>query len=128
MPPPAPALVRRVPLPTWGLVLMLLPASALLVLILLLPIYTGNGTLLVVTLLACALGSFMHPLLQASRAGAGVWGAPISLPSCSIAGTPPHTRARTCACARASALCHPGLPPAPPTVRAVLPAARLDGV
>jgi hypothetical protein len=54
----------RVPLPTWGLVLMLLPASALLLVVLAMPFANRNWETCGWTLGAIALGFVMHPSLQ----------------------------------------------------------------
>eukprot|EP00882_Tetradesmus_deserticola_P016009 GHRQ01017077.1.p1 GENE.GHRQ01017077.1~~GHRQ01017077.1.p1 ORF type:complete len:485 (+),score=158.81 GHRQ01017077.1:249-1703(+) len=65
----APALPRpyRVPLPTWGLVLMLLPASLLLVVILLIPLWERNYTMICTTTGAIVLGCVLYPLLNLAK-------------------------------------------------------------
>lgn len=57
----------RVPLPTWALVLMLLPASSLLVVVLFLPFVTGDWQMVSVTLTAMVAGFVLYPLFQAAK-------------------------------------------------------------
>jgi len=65
----APGLHRpyRVPLPTWALVLMLLPASALLLTVLALPLINLDYMNIAFTAAAAALGFILWPLLQMAR-------------------------------------------------------------
>lgn len=64
-----PALHRpfRVPLPVWGLVLMLLPASVLLLTVLALPVLARDWRTIGATLGAVAAGLILYPLLQLAR-------------------------------------------------------------
>jgi amino acid transporter len=66
----APALPRpyRVPLSTWGVALMLLPASVLLLAILALPVAERDWTTLGVSLGALVVGSALYPFLQLCKA------------------------------------------------------------
>ncbi|GLC39294.1 hypothetical protein PLESTB_001574500 [Pleodorina starrii] len=57
----------RVPLPTWGLVLMLLPASALLLVVLAMPFVNRDWETMGWTAGAVALGFVMHPALQFAK-------------------------------------------------------------
>ncbi|GIL60391.1 hypothetical protein Vafri_14994 [Volvox africanus] len=57
----------RVPLPTWGLVLMLLPASALLLVVLAMPVINRDWATCSWTLAAVGLGFVLHPVLQYSK-------------------------------------------------------------
>ena len=57
----------RVPLPTWGLVVMLTPASALLVFVTVNPFVSGNLPVICFTLGSVLLGCLLYPLLQVAR-------------------------------------------------------------
>ncbi|KXZ49449.1 hypothetical protein GPECTOR_21g675 [Gonium pectorale] len=57
----------RVPLPVWGLVLMLMPASLLLLVVLAMPVVSGDLRTCAWTLGAVLLGFIMYPLLQVAR-------------------------------------------------------------
>lgn len=57
----------RVPLPVWGLVLMLLPASALLLVVLALPVWNRDWRTIGTTLSAVAAGVVLYPLLGMAR-------------------------------------------------------------
>ncbi|WIA35330.1 hypothetical protein OEZ86_003784 [Tetradesmus obliquus] len=65
----APALPRpyKVPLPTWALILMLTPASLLLMTILVIPIYERNWTMIATTLGAMLAGFVLYPLLNLAK-------------------------------------------------------------
>jgi hypothetical protein len=65
----APDLPRpyRVPLPTWGLVLMLLPATALLLALLAMPLAAGKWGMVLWTLGAMLAGFGIYPLLGYAR-------------------------------------------------------------
>ncbi|GFR49932.1 hypothetical protein Agub_g12036, partial [Astrephomene gubernaculifera] len=58
----------RVPLPVWGLILMLLPASLLLLVVLALPFINRDLPTVAWTLGAVALGFVMYPALQFAKA------------------------------------------------------------
>jgi hypothetical protein len=60
----------RVPLPTWGCVLMLAPASLLCLYVLVLPFMDRDWHTVGATLGSIALGFTLYPLLQV---GAGGW-------------------------------------------------------
>ena len=62
-------IVCRVPLPVWGLVLMLLPASVLLLVVLAVPFVTGDLPTVAWTLGAVLLGFVMYPALQVGGCG-----------------------------------------------------------
>lgn len=64
-----PQLVRpfRVPLPTWGCVVMVTPASALLAVMVLAPAVQGDTLVVTFTCLVCLAGALLFPLLQAAR-------------------------------------------------------------
>ncbi|GAX81477.1 hypothetical protein CEUSTIGMA_g8906.t1 [Chlamydomonas eustigma] len=57
----------RVPLPTWALTLMMLPAFALLFIIILLPVYNRNYVNVACTVGAASMGFILWPLLQVAR-------------------------------------------------------------
>jgi hypothetical protein len=57
----------RVPLPVWGLVLLLLPASALLLTVLILPILQHKWTVVLFTVGVALLGCFLYSILQLLR-------------------------------------------------------------
>ncbi|KAJ9529358.1 hypothetical protein QJQ45_013786 [Haematococcus lacustris] len=57
----------RVPLPTWGCILMLLPASLLLMFVLVLPFANRSWTTVGATVGAIVLGIVLYPLLQVAR-------------------------------------------------------------
>eukprot|EP00873_Tetraselmis_striata_P018488 jgi/Tetstr1/438752/TSEL_027261.t1 len=57
----------RVPLPTWGLVLMLLPATALLLWVVAAPFVNGNIATICFTLGSVAAGCMLYPLFGAAR-------------------------------------------------------------
>ena len=57
----------RVPMPVWGLVLMLLPASALLLTVLALPVWQRDWRTIGATLGAVVAGLILYPLLQVAR-------------------------------------------------------------
>ncbi|RMZ56200.1 hypothetical protein APUTEX25_002390 [Auxenochlorella protothecoides] len=57
----------RVPLPLWGCAAMLLPASALLLILLIGPIIQGKTSVILFTAGACVLGCTLYPLLQTAR-------------------------------------------------------------
>ncbi|KAF8060548.1 polyamine transporter [Scenedesmus sp. PABB004] len=65
----APALPRpyKVPLPTWGVVAMLAPATLLLLAILVIPIYERNATTMAATGGAMLAGFVLYPLLGLAR-------------------------------------------------------------
>uniref|UniRef100_A0A383VUM4 Amino acid permease/ SLC12A domain-containing protein n=1 Tax=Tetradesmus obliquus TaxID=3088 RepID=A0A383VUM4_TETOB len=65
----APALPRpyKVPLPTWALILMLTPASLLLMTILVIPVYERNWTMIATTLGAMLAGFVLYPLLNLAK-------------------------------------------------------------
>mmetsp|Transcript_4121 Transcript_4121/g.11811 ORF Transcript_4121/g.11811 Transcript_4121/m.11811 type:complete len:657 (-) Transcript_4121:1518-3488(-) len=57
----------RIPLPTWACVLMLLPASALLVVMLALPVVFGQVHTIVMTVSSLLAGCLIWPLLQTAK-------------------------------------------------------------
>lgn len=57
----------KVPLPTWGLVCMLMPASVLLLFVMVNPFITGNVPVISFTLGSVALGCILYPLLGLAR-------------------------------------------------------------
>lgn len=57
----------RVPLPTWGLVLMLLPATTLLLAILVIPLWERNFTMIAITTAAMLAGFVLYPLMQLAK-------------------------------------------------------------
>lgn len=57
----------RVPLPTWGLVLMLLPATTLLLAILVIPLWERNFTMIAITTAAMVAGFVLYPLMQLAK-------------------------------------------------------------
>jgi len=66
-----PHLIRpyKVPLPFWGCVLMVLPASALLMVVLAVPFFTGDVRTCLWTAGAVILGFVVYPLLEMAREG-----------------------------------------------------------
>lgn len=58
------AVVHRVPLPTWGLILMLLPATLLLMAILVIPFWEQNFTMMCATTSALFGGFLLYPLMS----------------------------------------------------------------
>ena len=64
-----PQLVRpfRVPLPTWGCLLMVTPASALLAVMVLAPAVQGDTLVVTFTCLVCLAEVLLFPLLRAAR-------------------------------------------------------------
>lgn len=65
----APHLPRpyRIPLPTWGVILMLLPASTLLLVVLFLPFINGNWVVVGCTLAAMVGGTVLYYLLHLAK-------------------------------------------------------------
>ncbi len=59
-----PSFTCRIPLPTWGCVLMLLPATILLLYVLVLPFIQLSWPTMLATVGAILLGSIMYPMLQ----------------------------------------------------------------
>jgi hypothetical protein len=57
----------RVPMPVWGLIAMLLPASVLLCTVLALPFITGNFQMMAATLGAVVVGFLLYPLLSMAK-------------------------------------------------------------
>lgn len=57
----------KIPLPTWGCVLLLLPATILLCWVVILPFYQLTWPTMIATIGAIVLGSVMYPLLQMAR-------------------------------------------------------------
>jgi amino acid transporter len=57
----------RVPLPTWGLVLMLLPATVLLLYVVVAPFVNGNIATICFTLGSVAAGCVLYPLFGVAR-------------------------------------------------------------
>jgi hypothetical protein len=57
----------KIPLPTWALCIMILPSTALLIFILVIPIFTGNIKNVVCTVGAIFVGFTVWPLMQLAR-------------------------------------------------------------
>ena len=57
----------KIPLPTWALCIMIFPATALLIFILVIPIFTGDTKNVVCTVGAIVIGFTLWPLLQVAR-------------------------------------------------------------
>lgn len=60
----AATVICRVPLPTWGVILMLLPASLLLLAILFIPFWEQNFTMIFATCSALVGGFILYPLMS----------------------------------------------------------------